>query len=117
MTRGEMEMSVYELNRLLYDLRLPENRQAIKEDIRGYMHRYQLSATEERAVEELDWMGLVAAGASVYTLTKLGAALGVRLIDMGASMRGITIDEFDEFLATQNAALGCYTLDSPPQEG
>jgi len=70
----------YWLNRAFNDLNTPECREALR------------------------------AGASVYTLTKLGAATGVSLLAMGAQMRGQSVDEFFAFLAEQNEAGTAYQL-------
>jgi Aromatic-ring-opening dioxygenase LigAB, LigA subunit len=49
-----------------------------------------------------DWQGLVDVGVTVYLLTKLGAALGVSLLEMGAAMRGMSNEEFRRFIEDQN---------------
>lgn len=95
-------MSSYELNRLMYDLREPHNRDAIRSDMDSYLDRYDLEEQEKQLVRDGDWQGLVDVGVSVYVLTKIGAALDVSLYEMGASMRGMSIDEFWAFVAEQN---------------
>ena len=55
-----------------------------------------------RLLIECDWQGLVDAGVTVYLLTKLGAALGVSLPEMGAAMRGMSNEEFQRFIEGQN---------------
>lgn len=97
-------MSSYELNRLMYDLREPENRDAIREDLDSYLDRYDITENEKQLVRDGDWQGLVDVGVSVYVLTKIGATLGVSLYEMGASMRGMSMDEFWAFIAEQNDA-------------
>lgn len=103
-------MSAYELNRLMYDLREPENRDLIRADIGGYLDRYDLEARERQLVIEQDWQGLVDAGVSVYVLTKIGATLDVSLYEMGAAMRGVSIDEFWAFVGEQNAMNEHYII-------
>lgn len=95
-------MSAYELNRLMYDLREPANRDAITSDLDGYLDRYDVTEDEKQLVRDGDWQGLVDVGVSVYVLTKIGAALGISLYEMGASMRGMTMDEFWQYIAEQN---------------
>lgn len=95
-------MSAYELNRLMYDLREPANRDAIQSDLDGYLARYDLTEDEKDLVREGDWQGLVDHGVSVYVLTKIGAAIDVSLYEMGASMRGESMNEFWAFVAEQN---------------
>jgi hypothetical protein len=41
-----------------------------------------------------DWNALVAAGGSIYLLIKIGGAVGENLLQMGAKMRGETLDAF-----------------------
>jgi hypothetical protein len=45
-------------------------------------------------VERRDWKGLVAAGGNIYVLIKVGGAVGQNLLQMGAQMRGETLEEF-----------------------
>lgn len=103
-------MTGYWLNRAFNDLNTPECREALRADLAAYLARYPLSAEERRLVIDGDWQGCIEAGASVYTLTKLGAATGVSLLAMGAQMRGQSVDEFFAFLAEQNEAGTAYQL-------
>lgn len=103
-------MSAYALNRMMYDLRLPAARTAIQQDLERYLSGYDLTSAEQELVRRRDWQGLVEAGASVYVLTKIGAALDVSLLDMGAAMRGMTSAEFARFVARQNERVASYAL-------
>ena len=89
----------YRLNRLCDSLNAPENRAALKEDEGGYLARFGLTEQEKELIRRRDWAGLIAAGANIYYLLKLGAATGHGLYRMGAQMRGET---YDQFLATRN---------------
>lgn len=95
-------MSAYELNRLMYDLREPANREALLADLDEYLDRYDVTESEKSLVRDHDWQGLVDAGVSVYVLTKIGAVIDVSLYAMGAAMRGQSMDEFWEFVRQQN---------------
>lgn len=103
-------MSAYNLNRLMYDLREPANRDAIRSDLEAYLDRYELTDDERSLVRNRDWQGLVDAGASIYSLTKIGAALGVSLYQMGAGMRGMSDEEFWEFVAEQDERNRQYAI-------
>jgi protocatechuate 4,5-dioxygenase alpha subunit len=94
--------NVYEISRLLYDLRNPANREAIRTDPQAYYRRYAIGEHELGLLINRDWQGLVDAGVTVYLLTKLGAALGVSLLEMGAAMRGMSNEEFRRFIGEQN---------------
>ena len=96
------DANVYEISRLLYDLRNPANREAVRADPQAYFRRYAIDERGMRLLMDRDWQGLVDAGVTVYLLTKLGAALGVSLPEMGAAMRGMSNEEFRRFIEDQN---------------
>jgi protocatechuate 4,5-dioxygenase alpha chain len=96
------DANVYEMSRLLYDLRNPANREAFRADAEAYCRRYAIGDRGMRLLMNRDWQGLVDAGVTVYLLTKLGAALGVSLLEMGAAMRGMSNEEFRRFIEEQN---------------
>ncbi len=103
-------MSSYELNRLMYDLREPDNRDALRSDLDAYLDRYDLTEDEKQLVRDGEWQGLVDHGVSVYVLTKIGAVIDVSLYEMGASMRGQSMDEFWTFVAEQNERNAEHTI-------
>lgn len=103
-------MSAYELNRLMYDLREPANREAIRADLDAYLDRYAVTEQERDLVRRGDWDALVEAGVSIYVLTKIGAALDVSLYEMGAQMRGMSMDEFWRFIGEQNERNASYAI-------
>jgi protocatechuate 4,5-dioxygenase alpha subunit len=96
------DANVYEISSLLYDLRNPVNREALRADPQAYYRRYAIGDRAMGLLMDRDWQGLVDAGVSVYLLTKLGAALGVSLLEMGAAMRGMSNEEFRRFIEEQN---------------
>jgi len=96
------DANVYEISRLLYDLRNPANREAIRADPEAYFGRYAIGKRGMHLLMNRDWQGLVDTGVTVYLLTKLGAALGVSLLQMGAAMRGMSDEEFRRFIEEQN---------------
>lgn len=96
------DASLYEISRLLYDLRNPANREAVRADPQTYYRRYAIDDSGMRLLMNRDWQGLVDAGVTVYLLTKLGAALGVSLLEMGAAMRKMSNEEFRRFIDEQN---------------
>ena len=90
----------YRLNRMMYDLRIPERRAALTADPEGFYRSYGLSDEEIRLLQARDWQGLLDAGANVYTLVKLGGVLGANLLQMGAAMRN---EPFEAFMARKGA--------------
>ena len=103
-------MQGYWLNRAFNELRDPQARERWNSDLAGYLDDFPLSDRERGLVLEEDWPGCIQAGASVYTLTKVGATTGVSLLQMGAQMRGQTMEEFTAFLAMQNEQVSKSTI-------
>ena len=103
-------MIAYALNRALYDLREEANREAFKADRDAYLARYELSDEERSAVRELDWRRMNELGASVYVMTKLGAVVGVNLYQMGAHMRGLSFEQYLDFVREQEERAAPYAL-------
>ena len=91
---GERSRRGYRINKLAMSLTDEKNRDAFKGDERTYMRRFGLSDREMDLVSRRDWNGLVAAGGSIYLLIKVGGSVGQNLLQMGAAMRGETLDEF-----------------------
>lgn len=110
-------MSAYELNRMMYDLRLPENREAIQQNPEAYYRRYNLTEEEVRLLLQHDWDGVNRAGGNIYVMTKLGAALGVSLLEMGAQMRGMQMPQFQEWVARQGEQVAPYRILADDEEG
>ncbi|MGZ3511290.1 MAG: hypothetical protein ACXU9H_03930 [Candidatus Binataceae bacterium] len=96
------DANLSQICRLLYDLRSPANREAVRADAQAYYRRYAIGSRGMRLLLDRDWQGLVDAGVTVYLLTKLGAALGVSLLEIGAAMRGMSGEEFRHFIEEQN---------------
>ena len=110
MVRTVETASGYRLNRMMYDLRLEENRKALQTDEETYYRRYELDDALIQKLKARDWKALNEAGASIYVMTKLGAALGVNLYQMGAQMKGMSWDEYQRFVAEQEERAAEYAL-------
>jgi protocatechuate 4,5-dioxygenase alpha chain len=91
---GERSRRGYRINKLAMSLTDEANRQAFKADERGYMRHFGLTDREMQLVETRDWNGLVEAGGSIYLLIKIGGTIGQNLLQMGAQMRGETLEAF-----------------------
>jgi protocatechuate 4,5-dioxygenase, alpha chain len=91
---GARSQQGYRINKFAMSLTDPQNRDAFKADERGYMRRFGLSESEMDLVGKRDWKGLVGAGGNIYVLIKVGGAVGQNLLQMGAQMRGESLDEF-----------------------
>lgn len=95
-------MKGYQLNIAFNALARPEARAKWKADRAAYLDDFALTADERQFVLDDDWPACLDAGASVYTLTKVGAVTGESLLAMGARMRGETMAEFRAFIDAQN---------------
>ena len=84
----------YRINKLAMSLTDPANRDAFRADERGYMAKFGLTEAEMDLVTRRDWTGLVDAGGSIYVLLKIAATVGQNLLQIGAQMRGETLDDF-----------------------
>jgi protocatechuate 4,5-dioxygenase, alpha chain len=91
---GARSQQGYRINKFAMSLTDPANRDAFKADERRYMARFGLTEEEMALVAKRDWKGLVAAGGNIYVLIKVGGAVGQNLLQMGAQMRGQSLDEF-----------------------
>jgi protocatechuate 4,5-dioxygenase alpha chain len=100
----------YRLNRMMYDLRGEENRKALQADEDSYYRRYGLSDDLIAKLKARDWKAVNEAGASIYVMTKLGAAVGVNLYQMGAQMKGMSWEEFQRWVADQEQRAASYAL-------
>jgi protocatechuate 4,5-dioxygenase alpha chain len=91
---GARSQQGYRINKLAMSLTDAKNRAAFKADEYGYMRKYGLREEEMILIERRNWSGLIAAGGNVYLLLKIAGAVGQNLVQMGAQMRGETIEAF-----------------------
>ncbi|WP_395392967.1 gallate dioxygenase [Novosphingobium sp. BL-8A] len=84
----------YRLNRFLHSLVEPEARAAFRADEGKAMAAAGLSEEEQALVRRRDWRGLIHYGAIFFVLEKLAAVTGVSNLDIYASMRGETLEDF-----------------------
>ena len=86
---GERSQKTLAFHRMANSLSRPENRTAFQADEAGYMRGMGCSETEIAMVRDRDWHALMAYGASIYLLLKIGAAVGHALPQIGAHTRGV----------------------------
>jgi protocatechuate 4,5-dioxygenase alpha subunit len=91
---GSRSQQGYRINKLAMSLTEPANRESFRAGERGYMRKYGLSEAEMHLIERRDWSGLIAAGGNVYLLLKIAGTVGQNLLQMGAQMRGETLESF-----------------------
>jgi protocatechuate 4,5-dioxygenase alpha subunit len=94
-------MSLYELSRACYDLREEVKRQQFRSSPEEHAAGYNLTEREREMLLKQDWRALAEAGVSIYVLTKLGAASNVEFLELEGSMRGMSKQQFVDFLKQQ----------------
>ncbi len=90
---GELSQRGYNLNRLAMSLTDPASRERFRADQAGTMRAFGLSAAEIDLVARRDWAGTIRAGGSIYLMIKIAGAIGQNLLEVGAQMRGETLEQ------------------------
>jgi protocatechuate 4,5-dioxygenase, alpha chain len=91
---GARSRQGYRINKFAMSLTDEANRDAFRADEHAYMKACGLTDAEIDLVAKRDWKGLVAAGGNIYVLIKVGGAVGQNLLQMGAQMRGESLEQF-----------------------
>ena len=91
---GETSARGYRINKLSASLTDEANRAAFLADEDGYCRSFGLSDEERRLIAARDWDGIVAAGGNIYVFLKIAATIGSSLLEVGAEMRGESLEEF-----------------------
>ena len=91
---GEQSMAGYRLNKLASSLTSSEAREQFLADEAAYCQSFGLTPAEQRLVADRNWSGMVAAGGNVYVFLKIAATIGSSLLEVGAAMRGESLEDF-----------------------
>lgn len=86
------------LNRFFWNMKTPEARAAFERDEAEACAKAGLTEEETVLVRDRNWLGLIQYGANFFVLEKFARLVGETNLEVYASMRGET---FDEFLATR----------------
>lgn len=105
---GQRSARGYRLNKFAMSLVEAANRDAFRADERGYMAGFNLTEEEVSMVERRDWAEMIRYGGNIYIILKVAGALGISLMQMGAQMRGETLEQF---LATRPGAAAKPRID------
>jgi gallate dioxygenase len=89
----------YRLNKFLHGMILREHRDLFLSDPETAFAQGGLSEEEKDMLRRRDWLGMIRYGVIFFVLEKLGAALGISNLDIYASMRGQSLEDF---LKTRN---------------
>ena len=82
------------LNRFFWNMREPGYRAVFKADEAAACEQAGLTAAETALVQARDWIGLVKHGANFFVLEKFARLVGSTNLEVYASMRGETFDDF-----------------------
>lgn len=103
---GERSRAGYRLNRLAMSLVDPANRKSFLADETAYMGAAGLTPGEQDMVRRRDWAAMIAHGGNIYLILKIAGTVGQTLLQMGAQMRGETLDTFMATLPGRNKSGG-----------
>jgi protocatechuate 4,5-dioxygenase alpha chain len=91
---GERSRQGYRLNKLAMSLTDPDNRKRFLADEEGYMRATGLDEAERILVQRRDWAAMIKHGGNIYLILKIAGTVGQTLLQMGAQMRGETLEQF-----------------------
>jgi len=80
-------VSLYQLDKLCYDLKRPENREAFRADPEAYYRRYQLDEDEISSLRSGDYTWLWEHGVNIYVLVVHAGLHGIRLPELMRLMK------------------------------
>ncbi len=111
---GALSRRGYRLNKLGSSLTDPANRTRFLADETAYMDALAVEPDLQALVRARDWAALIAAGGNIYLMLKIAGTVGQTLIQMGAQMRGETVEAF---LASPNGPGKGGRLTAPGKGG
>lgn len=95
---GEHNRRGYALNMFCMSLNDAANRDRFRADADAYLDGFTLTAEQRGAVTERDWLRMLRLGGNIYYTFKLAAFDGLSMQHVGASMSGVTFDEFAQMM-------------------
>ena len=91
---GRRNRMGYALNMFCTSLNDASNRELFTANPDIYLDGYALSSEQRQAVMDRDWLKMLQLGGNIYYTFKLAALDGLSMQDVGASMSGVTVEEF-----------------------
>lgn len=91
---GEASRNGYRMSKFFVGLTEEANRAAFKSDPEAAMQRAGLSEFEKDLIRKRDFLGMLDHGVAIYALGKAGGSMGLSLLEIGARMRGETVEQF-----------------------
>lgn len=98
---GRRSLMGWPLNMMCMSFNDEAKRNEFKNDVEGYCAKFNLSDEQTQAVKDLDMLRMQELGGNIYYLAKLGGIYKMNMQDVGAQMRGVTVDEFKALLLAQ----------------
>jgi hypothetical protein len=91
------------INRFFWEMTRPEYRERFLRDEAGLYRAARLTDEETRLVRGRDWLGLIRYGVNFFVLEKFARVLRLSNLDVYASMRGESLEEFLKTRRVPNA--------------
>lgn len=95
---GEHTRKGYQLNMFCMSLNLAKNREEFSVDEQAYIHNFQLTEAQCKAILERDWIGLLQLGGNIYYTFKLAIYDRISMQKVGGEMSQITEQEFQQMM-------------------
>lgn len=95
---GRHTRAGYALNMFCMSLNDPDNREAFRADEAYYLDGFALTDAQRRAVLDRDWVGMLRLGGNIYYTFKIAIVDGLSMHQVGATMSGITLEEFQAMM-------------------
>jgi len=96
----DRSVKAFRLNNFLHELIKPDFRKQFLADPEPLFQQYELTEEERKLVRERDWIGMIRYGVIFFLLEKLGAVIGTTNLHIYASMKGLSLEDFQK---TRNA--------------
>ena len=92
----EMSVKAYRLNKFLHNLIEPAHREEFLKEPEAAFEEARLTEQERDMVRRRAWIELIHYGVIFFLLEKLGAVIGVSNPSIYASMRGLSLEDFQK---------------------
>jgi protocatechuate 4,5-dioxygenase alpha chain len=87
-------MMGYHLNMFCMSLNKQENRDQFRQNETSYLDQFPMTAEQRNAVLNREWLKMLRIGGNIYYTFKLAIFDGLNMQQAGASMSGVSEEEF-----------------------
>jgi protocatechuate 4,5-dioxygenase, alpha chain len=95
---AERSRQGYHLNMFCMSLMKAENRDAFRDDERGYLARFPMTPEQSQSVLDRDWNGMLELGGNIYYTSKLAACDGLSFQQIAAKMTGSSQEDYAQMM-------------------